>query len=122
MRKLKKLSDKRIIICIFVLFIILSYFKFYTVRVSFSNDPTVSIVKTQDIQWAGNTYRIDKDTLPYNWYDDYKFKILYADEMGDNLQYVHSFIIILWWIMLLYMGFNLIKKISRKLNPTYKFR
>ena len=116
MSKVKKLINKPIIICIFLLFIILSYFKFYTVQVSFSNDPTVSIVKTKYIQWFDNSYRIDKDMLPYNWYDDYGFKILYADEMGHTLQYVHSFIIILWWIMLLYIGFNLIKIINRSLK------
>lgn len=101
MSKLKKVCNKLLIVCVVVLFIIFSYIKLFTIQVSFSNDPTVSIVKTQDIQWLKNTYRIDKETLPYNWYDNYGFEILYADEMGNTWETVHSLVIIVWWIMMI---------------------
>lgn len=103
MSKLRNYFNKPLIVCMVVLFIILSYFKLYTVQVTFSNDPTVSIVKTHHIQWVDNTYRLEKDTLPYNWYDDYGFKILYADEMGHIWQTIHSFSIIIWWIILFFL-------------------
>lgn len=106
---------KVIIICIIIVFIILSYFKFYTVRVSFSHDPTVAIVKTENIQWFSNTYKIEKELISYNWYDDYGFEIIYADEMGNIWQTIHSIGIIIWWIMAIYIVFNLKKIIDKKL-------
>ena len=36
-----------------VVFILLSYIKFFTLKVSFGNDPTVAIVKTKDIPMGG---------------------------------------------------------------------
>ena len=66
-----------------------------------------------------NTYKIDKDSLPYNWYDDYGFKILKSDEMGYEWQCVHSFMITIWWIMLFFLvEFNVIKLIKKKLEIT----
>lgn len=98
------INSKKILIGIFVItFTVLSYFKFYTLQVSFNNDPTVAIVRTKDIQLLSNTYKITNSNLPYNWYDDYGFKFLYADEMGHMWQKLHSFIIILWWIALIYI-------------------
>ena len=108
-------SSKLLTICLVVVLILLSYIKFFTLKVSFSNDPTVAIVKTKDIQWGGNTYKIHKDSLPYNWYDDYGFKILKSDEMGYEWQCVHSFMITIWWIMLFFLvEFNVIKLIKKK--------
>lgn len=113
--------NKLVTVYLVVVFIILSYIKFFTLQVSFSNDPTVAIVKTQSIQWGNNTYKIDKDVLPYNWYDDYGFKILKADEMGYGWQYFHSFMITIWWIMLISLvEFNTIKLIKKKLKTTFK--
>lgn len=86
-----------------ILFTILSYVKFYTTQVSFSSDPTVAIVKTNNIQLLSNNYKISASDLPYNWYDNYGFKILHADEMGHIWQSIHSFVIILWWISLVYL-------------------
>lgn len=113
-------KNKLLIISLIIVFIILSYIKFFTLQVSFSNDPTISIVKTKDIQWGDNTYKIDKDSLPYNWYDDYGFKILKSDEMGYEWQYFHSFIITIWWAMLISLvGFNTIKLIKKKMKTTF---
>lgn len=84
-------------------FTILSYVKFYTTQVSFSSDPTVAIVTTNNIQLLSNNYKISASDLPYNWYDNYGFKILKADEMGHIWQSIHSFVIILWWISLVYL-------------------
>ncbi|WP_195951402.1 hypothetical protein [Clostridium saudiense] len=46
-------SSKLLNICLIVVFILLSYIKFFTLKVSFSNDPTVAIVKTKDIPMGG---------------------------------------------------------------------
>jgi len=86
-----------------ILFTILSYVKFYTTQVSFSSDPTVAIVTTSNIQLLSNNYKISASDLPYNWYDNYGFKILKADETGHIWQSIHSFVIILWWISLVYL-------------------
>lgn len=100
----KQVNSKKIITTIFVIiFTMLSYFKFYTIQVSFNNDPTVAIVRTKDIQLLSNSYKITNSNLSYNWYDDYGFKFLYADEMGHMWQKLHSFIIMLWWISLIYI-------------------
>lgn len=100
MRKMLKVFK---ILLITILFFILSYMKFYTTQVSFNYDPTIAIVKTSNIQILSNTYKITSDGIPYNWYDDYGFKILYADEMGHRWQTIHTFIIIAWWIMFFYL-------------------
>lgn len=111
--------NKLLTICLVVVFILLSYIKFFTLQVSFSNDPTVAIVKTKDIQWGDNTYKIDKDSLPYNWYDDYGFKILKSDEMANEWQWFHSFMITIWWVMLFFLvEFNAIKLMKKKLKTT----
>ena len=101
MTKLIKIIKTVFIICIALIFAVLSYIKFYTARVSFSEDVTVSIVKTDSIQLISNIHRIEREEVPYNWADEYGFKVLYADEMGHTWEIVHTFIIILWWIMLI---------------------
>lgn len=104
------------VICILMLFSWFSYIKLYTTQVSFNNDPTVAIVKTQNVQWLRNNYEIKDKSLKDNWYSDYGFKLLHADEMGSMLQRIHSLIIILWWITLipiLFMLLSIIYKISK---------
>lgn len=120
----KIINSKKILTTIFVIiFTMLSYFKFYTIQVSFNNDPTVAIVRTKDIQLLNNTYKITSSNLPYNWYDDYGFKFLHADEMGHMWQKLHSFIIMLWWIGLLYiLVIGIITVIQRLSNRTMKIR
>lgn len=120
----KSINSKNILIGIFIIiFTILSYFKFYTIRVSFNNDPTVAIVRTKDIQLLSNTYKITNSNLPYNWYDDYGFKFLYADEMGHMWQKLHSSIIMLWWIGLVYiLVIGIIIVIKRLRNRSVKIR
>jgi hypothetical protein len=118
MKKSNKTLKRLLFACVIVLFIILSGVKFYTMQVSFSNDPTVAIVKTEDIQWSNNMYKIDKETLPYNWYEDYGFKILYADEMGHTWQTLHSFAIIAWWIILFYLLATSIKSLFKIIYKT----
>lgn len=117
-------NSKNILIGIFVIiFTILSYFKFYTIQVSFNNDPTVAIVSTKEIQLLSNTYKITNSNLPYNWYDDYGFKFLHADEMGHMWQKLHSFIIVLWWIGLVYiLVIGIITMIQRLSNRRMKIR
>lgn len=83
------------IIYILMLFSWCSYIKLYTIQVSFNNDPTVAIVKTQNVQWLRNNYEIKDKSLKDNWYSDYGFKLLHADEKGSMLQGIHSLIIIL---------------------------
>ena len=100
MRSSIKKSKIMNIVCIIVVFCLLSYVKFYTAQISFINDPTISIVKTKNIQWISNTHKIDKGDVSYNWYDDYGYKILYADEIGHKWQRIHSFAIALWWIII----------------------
>ena len=85
MSNLKNFSNKFLIVCIVILFISFSCVKLYTIQVSFSNDPTVAIVKTKNIQWVSNTFKIDREPLSYNWYDNYEFKIVYADEIDIDI-------------------------------------
>ncbi|WP_291569260.1 hypothetical protein [Clostridium sp. UBA4548] len=120
----KHVNSKKIITTIFVIiFTMLSYFKFYTIQVSFNNDPTVAIVRTKDIQLLSNIYKITNSNLSYNWYDDYGFKFLYADEMGHMWQKFHSFIIMLWWISLIYiLVIGIITVIQRLRNKRMKIR
>ena len=99
------------------LFLLLSYLKFFTSLISFSNDPTVAIVKTKNIQFLKNTFLIDEDLLYYNWFHDYNFKILHSDEVGNLVQRFYSFLITLWWIILFSaLLFGLIKFIAKKNN------
>lgn len=115
MNKLIKIIKVFFIICIALIFAVLSYIKFYTAQVSFSEDVTVSIVKTENIQWISNIHRIEREEVPYNWVDEYGFKVLYADEMGHTWEIVHIFIVILWWIMLIYFCLTVwIKNLTSK--------
>lgn len=120
----KHVNSKKIITTIFVIiFTMLSYFKLYTIQVSFNNDPTVAIVRTKDIQLLSNNYKITSNNLSYNWYDDYGFKFLYADEMGHMWQKLHSFIIMLWWIGLIYtLVIGIVTVIQRLRNRRMKIR
>ncbi|SHH72687.1 hypothetical protein SAMN02745196_01216 [Clostridium collagenovorans DSM 3089] len=116
MKKCNKNLTILSVICILMLFSWFSYIKLYTTQVSFNNDPTVAIVKTQNVQWLRNNYEIKDKSLKDNWYSDYGFKLLHADEMGSMLQRIHSLIIILWWITLipiLFMLLSIIYKISK---------
>jgi len=80
------------------LFMGLCYVKLFTAEITFTNDPTVAIVKTNDIQLLNNSYKVNtEDAL--SWYELNDYKILYADEMGHIWQYIHSFMIKLWWII-----------------------
>ena len=63
MRSSIKKSKIMNIVCIIVVFCLLSYVKFYTAQISFINDPTISIVKTKNIQWISNTHKIDKEDV-----------------------------------------------------------
>lgn len=97
-------------ICILVLFSGCSYIKLYTTQGSFNNDPTVAIVKTQNVQWLRNNYEIKDKSLKYNWYSDYGFKLSHANDMGSMLQRI------LWCITLipiLFMVLSIIYKISK---------
>lgn len=66
MNRLKNIFSKPLIFSILTLFVIFSYFKLYTIQVTFNNDPTVAIVKTDDIHWLDNTTRISNDILNDN--------------------------------------------------------
>jgi len=63
--------------------------------------------------------------LPNNWYDDYGFEIVFADEMALGAspnQSIHSFAVTLWWIMLpfasimilLYLPIRAFKRIKNR--------
>ncbi|WP_291648409.1 hypothetical protein [Clostridium sp.] len=110
MKKIKKVS---LITSIVIIFAILSYIKFYTVQVKFSNDPTVAIIKTDNIKLLSSHNTITKESISYDWYKEYG-ELLYADEMGYKWQRIHSLSIISWWVMLFYIisliAMNLIKK------------
>lgn len=90
--KLSKVSKGIKLVMVIGLFIGLSYIKFFTAEISFTNDPTVAIIRTNDIQLLNNSYKINY----WNELNDYV--ILYADEMGHLWQYIYSFIIKLWWV------------------------
>lgn len=113
------INSKKILIGIFVIiFTMLSYFKFYTFQVSFNNVQHLGCTSL-----LSNTYKITNSNLPYNWYDDYGFKFLHADEMGHMWQKLHSFIIMLWWIGLIYiLVIGIITVIQRLRNRRMKIR
>lgn len=80
------------------LFMALSYIKLFTAKITFVNDPTVVIVKTNDIQLLNNSYKVNTENA-LSWYESKNYKVLHADEMGHIWQYTHSFMIKLWWII-----------------------
>ncbi|MDU7240567.1 hypothetical protein [Clostridium sp.] len=109
MKNFKKVS----LITSIIIFAILSYIKLYTIQVKFNNDPTVAIIKTENIQLLNNHNIIIKESIPYDWYKEYG-ELLYADEVGHKWQRIYSSLIILWGVMLFYIisliAMNLIKK------------
>jgi len=117
MRRLR-ISIKFIpIVAIMALFLALSYVKFYTTQIRFSDDPTVAIVKTEKIQVLKNFHTIDTDSNDLSWYKDNGFHFIYADEMGHIWGKIHSFSIAAWWIIIigflpLIMIYNLRKRIK----------
>jgi len=125
MSEISKVSKKRFITIFIIIFAILSYTKLFTAQVTFYGDSTLAIVKTNNIQLLNNKYYISDRDLPNNWYDDYGFEIVFADEMALGAspnQSIHSFAVTLWWIMLpfasimilLYFPIRVFKRIKNR--------
>jgi len=100
-------SNLKILIITFVL---LSIVKFFTAKVGYSGDPTVSLV-IKSTPTIGNSFIMkgeehDKNADNYSatWFTERKYKVITGDESGFTGEVLYDLIIISLWIL----GFGLL--------------
>lgn len=92
--------NKKLILIFVTFFILISYIKFYTAKISFNNDTTVAIVKTRKIQLFKNSKLVGDGYSDFNWYSNQGYDFIYGDEKGNVQEWLYLMIITLWWMIL----------------------
>lgn len=89
-----------------ILFVILSFIKFFTAKVGLLADPTLQLVVKPN-PTISNTFHIKgednistREKYEGTWYYEGKYKVIAADESGFAGEPIYDVLIIAWWILL----------------------
>jgi len=93
-----------------ITFVLLSIVKFFTAKVGYSGDPTVSLV-IKSTPTIGNSFIMkgeehakNVDSYSSSWFTERKYKVITGDESGFSGEILYDVLIISWWIL----GFGLL--------------
>lgn len=109
---------KEKVIIILIIFILLSFIKFFTAKIGYQGDPTIALV-LKSTPTISNSYLMkgeENSTYIYNkmpaWYTQRKYKVIAGDEHGFTGEMLYNFVIFSWWILSIGLLIRSLKLVS----------